>query len=119
METETEEAVLRSPHCCVNLRMWVGAPRSEASYSGEYQRFSANIAQTLHVNVGDYIFVEGEIARVPVLRMSHGINSTIPCAYGVPFSFAIDQTQLPPTVRTRQGGVLLCSAGGQKGKLSW
>ena len=73
--------------------MWVGAPtvRPIALSTSD----SANIAQTLHVNVGDYIFVEGERARVSVLAMSHGINSTIPGAYGVPFSFAIDQTQLP------------------------
>lgn len=69
-------------------------PRTYPNYSVEFERFSAPLGEDLYVDVGDHIFVEGEIARAPVLQMSGGIASTMPGAYGVPFSFRIDQTDL-------------------------
>jgi hypothetical protein len=69
-------------------------PRSIPDFGISYERFSAPIGEDLVVNIGDHIFVEGEVVHVPVLSLSQGVNSTMPGAYGVPFSFSIDQTDL-------------------------
>lgn len=69
-------------------------PKREPTLNLEYQRFVAPIEENLAVNIGDHIFVEGDIARVPALDISAEIASSMPGAYGVPFSFSIDKTQL-------------------------
>lgn len=69
-------------------------PKTKPVFGIEYERFSAPLGEVLSVNIGEHIFVEGEVARVPVLIMSSGIQSKMPGAYGIPFSFSIDQTEL-------------------------
>ena len=69
-------------------------PKTKPDFGIEYERFSAPLGEVLSVNIGDHIFVEGEVARVPVLVMSNGIQSTMPGSYGVPFSFSVNQTDL-------------------------
>ena len=68
--------------------------RSTPDFGITYERFSAPIGQDLTVQIGEHLFVEGEVAHVPFLSMSSSISSTMPGAYGVPFSFSIDQTDL-------------------------
>ncbi len=69
-------------------------PRSAPDLSKTFERFSAPLGEDLVVNIGDHLFVEGEVAHVPVYSMSAGISGSMPGAYGVPFSFSINQTDL-------------------------
>ena len=56
--------------------------------------FSPPIDKPLVVQTGDHILVSGKAIVVKTLQMSEGISSSMPGAYGVPFNFGIEKTNL-------------------------
>lgn len=60
----------------------------------KFESFSPPKNAELEVNIGDPIFVEGQNARYKGLQLIDPIKSTMPGAYGVPFSFQISPSIL-------------------------
>ena len=78
-------------------------PKSYPEFSVTRERFTAPLMRELTAEVGEHFFIEGEVVHVPVLVMSTGISSTMPGAYGVPFSFSINQSRL--TLKFERGAL--------------
>ena len=66
----------------------------------EPAQFAASIGEEKIASAGDSIFVHGQVGRIEAFEMSAGITSTMPGAYGVPFDFSIDRSQLQGVFQT-------------------
>ena len=75
-------------------------PRELFPITLQPMRFSAEIGEEHVASAGDSIFVHGQVGQRPAFKMSSGIVSTMPGAYGVPFDFSIEACTLTGVFQT-------------------